>query len=95
VVVFAFEIAPALGQGTPPTGPASVLVLGALAAVTVAFVPGGLAGLAQRVAGRLAPAPTPVPALTGAGASTGFIDIGGDADPNAFDPYAPDDADDA
>ena len=53
LVVFAFEIAPAVRQGTPPTGPASVLVLGALAVVTVAFVPGGLAGLAQRVAVRL------------------------------------------
>ena len=63
VVVFAFEVAPALGQGTPPTGPASVLVLGALAVVTVAFVPGGLAGLVQRAAGRLRPGSSPVPAL--------------------------------
>jgi hypothetical protein len=71
-----------------------VLVLGALAAVTVAFVPGGLAGLVQRVTGRLAP--TPVPALAGS-ASAGFMATGGDADPGAFDPYAADDpfADDA
>jgi len=47
VVVFAFEVAPALHRGTPPTGPASVLVLGALAALTVAFVPGGLAFLRE------------------------------------------------
>jgi ABC-type branched-subunit amino acid transport system permease subunit len=92
-VVFAFEIAPALGRGTPPTGPASVLILGALAAVTVAFVPGGLAGLVQRVTGRLIPAP--VPALAGS-ASAGFMETAG-GDPNGLDPYAADDpfADDA
>jgi branched-chain amino acid transport system permease protein len=93
VVVFAFEIAPALGQGTPPTGPASVLVLGALAAVTMAFVPGGLAGLAQRVASLLAP--EPVPALAGASASAGFIGARpGPADfaddPFPDDPFADD-----
>src|SRR5205823_13471358 len=68
VVVFAFEVAPALHRGVPPTGPASVLMLGALAALTVAFVPGGLAGLVARVAGRLAPPPS-LPALAGAPAS--------------------------
>ena len=56
-VVFAFEVAPALGRGTPPTGPASLLILGALAALTVAFVPDGLAGLVRRTTGRLAPPP--------------------------------------
>jgi branched-chain amino acid transport system permease protein len=91
-VVFAFEIAPALGRGAPPTGPGSVLVLGALAAVTVAFVPGGLAGLVQRVTGRLSPALAPVPALAGS-ASAGFMAAGGDTDPHGFDPYAADDPD--
>ena len=86
VVVFAFEIVPALGQGAPPTGPTSVLVLGALTAVTVAFVPGGLAGLAQRLMSRLAPAPGRVAAMAGGSASAGFID----RDPNAFDPNASD-----
>ena len=97
VVVFAFEIAPALGTGSPPTGPASVLVLGVLAAVTVAFVPGGLSGLAQRMAGRVAPPLAPVPALAAAGSSTGLMDMGGGSDPTFLDPYAPDDplADDA
>jgi branched-chain amino acid transport system permease protein len=90
VVVFAFEIVPALGEGTPPSGPASVLVLGALAAVTVAFFPGGLAGLAQRVTSRLAPAAAPVPAMAGAPASAGFLD-GGRHDRFADDPYAADD----
>jgi hypothetical protein len=42
------------------------------------------------MASRVAPASVPVPALTGSGAS-GFIDLGGDADPNRFDPYAADD----
>lgn len=97
VVVFAFEIVPALEQGTPPTGPASVLVLGALAAVTVAFVPGGLAGLVQRAMSRMAPTSAPVPAMTGASASAGFIDVDRAHDGNAFDPYAAGDpfADDA
>ncbi|HKY78117.1 MAG TPA: hypothetical protein VJS45_18430, partial [Acidimicrobiia bacterium] len=83
--------------GTPPTGPASVLVLGALAAVTVAFVPGGLAGLAQRVTSRVAPNAAPVPAMTGASASAGFIDGGRGRDRFSDDPYAADDpfADDA
>lgn len=97
VVVFAFEVVPALGEGTPPTGPASVLVLGALAAVTVAFLPGGLAGLAQRVVSRLAPTSGPVPAMTGASVSTGFLDVGRAHDRFTDDPYAADDpfADDA
>ena len=96
LVVCAFEVLPALGQGTPPTGPAGVLILGALAVVTVTFVPGGLAGLVQRAAGRLASV-SPVPALTGAGASTGFMDRGRDGRPGGLDPYAADDpfADDA
>ena len=97
VIVFAFEIVPALGQGTPPTGPTSVLVLGALAAVPVAVRPGGLAGRVQGVANRLSPAPEPVPALAGTTASAGFIDLDREPDPNAFDPNAFDDpfADDA
>ena len=97
VVVFAFEVVPALGEGTPPTGPASVLVLGALAAVTVAFLPGGLAGVAQRVVSRLAPTSAPVPAMTGASVSTGFMDVDRAPDRFADDPYAADDpfADDA
>jgi branched-chain amino acid transport system permease protein len=96
VVVFAFEIVPALGQGTPPTGPTSVLVLGALAAVTVAFVPGGLAGLAQRAMRRLAPTSAPVPAMSGASAPAGFTDVHR-AHRFRDDPYAADDpfADDA
>ncbi|HEV7865693.1 MAG TPA: branched-chain amino acid ABC transporter permease, partial [Acidimicrobiia bacterium] len=95
VVVFAFEVAPALQRGTPPTGPASVLVLGALAALTVTVAPGGLAGVVQRAAGRLAPppAPAPVPALAGARAA-GFTGIRSDpyaaGDPFAGDPF-PDD----
>jgi hypothetical protein len=83
VVVFAFEVAPALHRGVPPTGPTSVLVLGALAAVTVAVVPGGLAGLARRAAGRLAPAPDPVPALAGASVASGFTGVRRGADPLA------------
>jgi branched-chain amino acid transport system permease protein len=89
-VVFAFEIVPALGQGTPPTGPTSVLVLGALATATVAFVPGGLAGLASRVMGRLAPAPEPVAAMAGASTPAGFIDVDRAPDPFADDPNASD-----
>jgi branched-chain amino acid transport system permease protein len=92
VVVCAFEVVPALGQGTPPTGPATVLVLGALAAVTVGFLPGGLAGLASWVTNRLAPAPEPVPAMAGATGSAGFIDLDRGSDPNAF-PFAADDPD--
>jgi branched-chain amino acid transport system permease protein len=97
VVVFAFEVVPALDQGTPPTGPSGVLVLGALAAVTVAFVPGGLAGLAQRAMRRMAPASAPVPAMTGASVSAGFIHVDRARDRFADDPYAADDpfADDA
>ena len=102
VVVFAFEIAPALGQGSPPTGPGSVLVLGALAALTVAFVPGGLAGLAQQVVARLVPA-APVSAVATASVAAGFSGASprpmsglgdrpfGRHDPFADDPYAADD----
>jgi branched-chain amino acid transport system permease protein len=101
VVVFAFEIAPALGQGTPPTGPGTVVVLGALAALTVAFVPGGLAGLAQQLVARVVPA-APVPAMATASVSAGFSGASprpvsglGDRpfgrEPFADDPYAADD----
>jgi hypothetical protein len=71
------------------------LVLGALAALTVTVAPGGLAGVVQRAAGRLAPppAPAPVPALAGARAA-GFTGIRSDpyaaGDPFAGDPF-PDD----
>ena len=93
VVVFAFEVAPALHRGVPPTGPASVLLLGALAALTVAFAPGGLAGLAARAAARLAPPPAAVPALAGAPASgfTALRDLDPFADgddPFLEDPFA-------
>jgi ABC-type branched-subunit amino acid transport system permease subunit len=90
-VVFAFEVAPALDRGTPPTGPTSLLVLGALALVTVAFVPGGLAGLVQRLAGRLAPAPAPTPAFVGVGSGAGFTGIRRQDSPSDSDPYAVDD----
>jgi branched-chain amino acid transport system permease protein len=98
VVVFAFEVAPALHGGAPPAGPGSVLLAGALAAFTVAFLPGGLAGLVRAAAVRLAPAPAPAPtpAPVGAG-SSGFIDAAGelgmfDDDPYAAgDPFADDD----
>jgi branched-chain amino acid transport system permease protein len=83
VVVFAFEVAPALHRGTPPTGPTSVLILGALATLTVALVPGGLAGIVQRAAARLAPPPAPVPALAGAPVASGFTGIHRDPDPLA------------
>src|SRR5205807_6700372 len=87
VVVFAFEVAPALHRGTPPSGPGSVLVLGALAALTVAFVPGGLAGLARRAAARLAPTATPaVPAMVGVPVAAGFTAVRPEADRGAF-PY--------
>ena len=68
-----------------------MLVLGALAALTVAFVPGGLAGLVAGAAGRLAPAPPPSPAMAGATVAAGFIAVGREPDPKAFDPYAADD----
>ena len=92
VVVFAFEVAPALHRGVPPTGPARVLILGALAAVTVVAAPGGLAGLVARAAGRLAPPPAPVPALAGAPARGFLADdpFAGD-DPFIEDPYSVDD----
>src|SRR5581483_5514615 len=61
-VVFAFEVLPALQGGASAAGPGSVMIAGALAALTVAFVPGGLAGLVRRAAARLTPAPVPVPA---------------------------------
>ena len=88
VVVFAFEVAPALHRGTPPTGPAGVLVLGGLAVLTVAVVPGGLAGLLSWAAGRLAPAPAPVPALAGASLPSGFTGVRREPDPFAQDPFA-------
>jgi len=91
VVVFAFEVAPALHRGTPPTGPTSVLVLGALAALTAAFVPGGLAGLVQRAAARIAPTAPPVPAMAGVNVAAGFTAVRPEADPDAFDPYAAND----
>ena len=81
VVVFAFEVAPALHRGTPPTGPGSILVLGALAALTVLVAPGGLAGLLARAAGRVAPPSTPVPVLAGATVGSGFTGVRRDADP--------------
>jgi branched-chain amino acid transport system permease protein len=90
-VVFAFEIAPALERGTPPTGPNSLLVVGALALVTVVFAPGGLAGLVQRLAARFAPASSPAPALVGAGQAAGFTAMHRELEPKAFDPYAADD----
>jgi branched-chain amino acid transport system permease protein len=67
VVVFAFEVLPAIG-GTG-SGPGSVVLLGLLAVAVVRFAPGGLAGLAQRVMAAVAPvpAPAPVPATAGAG----------------------------
>lgn len=86
VVVFAFEVAPALSSGTAPTGPGRVLVLGGLAALVTAVAPGGLAGLVQRVAGRLAPAPLAVPAL--ASVSAGFTGVRREAHPGDFDPFA-------
>jgi len=93
VVVFAFEIVPALDRGTPPTGPTSLLVLGALALLTVAFAPGGLAGLARGVAGRLVPAasPTPAMAVVGAGRPAGFAGAGRERELFEDDPYAADD----
>jgi branched-chain amino acid transport system permease protein len=93
-VVFAFEVVPALDRGTPPTGPTSLIVLGALTVLTVAFVPGGLAGIVQRVAGRLAPAPDPTPALATVGAGAGFSGVHGEPEPfdDPFDdPFAVDD----
>jgi hypothetical protein len=64
--------------------------------VTVAFVPGGLAGLAQRAMRRLAPTSAPVPAMSGASAPAGFTDVDR-AHRFRDDPYAADDpfADDA
>jgi hypothetical protein len=46
---------------------------------------------------RMAPISAPVPAMTGASASAGFIDVDRAHGGNAFDPYAADDpfADDA
>lgn len=49
VVVFAFEVAPALGGATAGPGPGAVLLLGALCVVTLRFR--GLAGLASGAAG--------------------------------------------
>jgi ABC-type branched-subunit amino acid transport system permease subunit len=90
-MVFAFEIVPALDRGTPPSGPASLLILGGLALLTVAFVPGGVAGLVQRLVGRLAPAPAPTPALVGARHPAGFTAARRGSEPLADDPYADDD----
>jgi ABC-type branched-subunit amino acid transport system permease subunit len=88
VVVIAFEVIPALSTGTPSTGTGRVVVLGALAVVVMAVAPGGLAGLVQQLAARLAPAPVE-PALASVG--SGFTGVRGDAGPEAFDPYAVDD----
>jgi ABC-type branched-subunit amino acid transport system permease subunit len=67
-VVFAFEVVPALqGQAAGPSF-ASVLLLGLLAMIALRVAPGGLAGLARRVAAAVAPAP----ALVGAGAGAGL-----------------------
>lgn len=92
VVVFAFEVAPSLQGSTSPTGVTSVLLLGAVAALTVAVAPGGLAGLVTRVAARLAPPPpAPVPALASASVTSGFAGVRREADPYAFDdPFADD-----
>jgi hypothetical protein len=84
-VVFAFEVAPALHRGTPPTGPTGVLVLGALAVLTMAVAPGGLAGLLVRASARLVPAQPPVPALAAA-MPAGFSGIRREAGPFAFGP---------
>lgn len=64
VVVFTFEVAPALGDGRAGTGPGAVVVLGLLATAAVRFAPDGLAGLARRAAEavpRLRPLPAAVP----------------------------------
>jgi branched-chain amino acid transport system permease protein len=64
VVVFAFEVAPALGDGTAGTGPGAVVLLGVLATAALRFAPGGLAALARRVAEAvpgLRPTPAPLP----------------------------------
>jgi branched-chain amino acid transport system permease protein len=64
VVVFAFEVAPALGDGVAGTGPGAVVLLGVLATAALRFAPGGLAGVARRAAEavpRLRPASTPLP----------------------------------
>ncbi len=86
VVVFAFEVAPALSSGTAPTGSGRIVVLGALAAVAAAMAQGGLAGMVQRLAARFAPAPVAAPAL--ASVSAGFTGVRGNTDD---DPYATDD----
>jgi branched-chain amino acid transport system permease protein len=65
VVVFAFEVLPAIG-GTGP-GPGPVILLGLLAVAVVRFAPGGLAGLAHRVAATITPAGAPNPAAVTAG----------------------------
>ena len=73
VVVFAFEVVPALDGQAPSSGFGSVLILGLLAMVVLRLVPGGLAGLARRVAAAVAPAP----ALAGAGLGRqpGFLGV--------------------
>lgn len=90
-VVFAFEIVPSLERGTPPTGPNTLLVLGALTLATVLFAPGGLAGLVQRLLGRVVPAPTPTPALVGAGGRTGFTAVHREPERFPADPFTADD----
>ena len=90
-IVFAFEIVPSLERGTPPTGPNTLLALGALTLATVIFAPGGLAGLVQRLVGRVVPAPTPTPALVGAGGPTGFTAVHREPERFPADPFTADD----
>jgi hypothetical protein len=90
-VVFAFEVVPALDRGTPPTGPTTLLVLGALSILTVAFVPGGLAGAVRRLVERFAPAAQPSAALVGVAGRSGFTAVREERDPFGDDPYAIDD----
>ncbi|MGH9001203.1 MAG: ABC transporter permease subunit [Acidimicrobiia bacterium] len=49
-VVFAFEVAPALGGADAISGSAKVAILGLLAVAVLRFAPGGLSGLARRAA---------------------------------------------
>jgi branched-chain amino acid transport system permease protein len=90
VVVFAFEVAPGLHHGGPPTGPTAVLVLGALAVATLRFAPGGLAGLVRQAAGRLLPAGAEV-----VPAHAGFVGVAVDLHPSTLtgDEIAVDDPD--
>lgn len=66
VMVFAFEVAPALDGGPGGSSPGDVVLLGMLAVACIRFVPDGLAGLARRAAAvlpgqRPTPAPVKVP----------------------------------